>query len=268
MTALILLCMIADPWADNSPEVHYGEGGGYGQPFYPENILGPPDPAATPYFPSYGENNLLTPGKDGWVVVEFTDNSIIDGPGPDFTVFENVLDTGSGYFQECAYIEVSQNGLYWVPFPWNGTTLEGLAGLMPTTGADPTNPAVSGGDLFDLEDIGLNWVRFVKLTDCGDSAADGGLFDLDAVVAVNWSTGIEEEEARPDPFCVTSPFSSTFTVLTEETGTLYCYTADGRNAGQWQVDGTQTTISSSGLPQGVVFFVLNRCTASAVRLLN
>lgn len=265
--ALMLLCITADPWADASPAVGYGPGAGYGQSYYPENILGPPDPTATPTSPAFGENNLLTLGTDGWVVLEFSDNSIINESGPDFTVFENVMDTGSGYFQECAYVEVSQDGEYWIQFPWNGTTLEGLAGLMPTTGEDPTNPEVSGGDQFDLEDLGLEWVRFVKLTDCGSAVSDGGLFDLDAVAAVNWSTGIEEITML-EPLSITSPFSASFTVRTQDTGILSCYTIDGRIADRWQVFGESATLNSSSLPSGVLFFVLNESSISAVKLRN
>ncbi len=266
MIALIVLCVTADPWADASPAVEYGPGAGYGQAYYPENILGPPDPAATPSAPSFGENNLLTLGTDGWVVLEFTDNSIINGTGADFTVFENVMDTGSGYFQECAFVEVSQDGEYWILFPWNAETLEGLAGLMPTTGEDPTNPAVSGGDQFDLEILGLDWIRFVRLTDCGNSVSDGGLFDLDAVAAVNWSTGIQEVDSSLPLLAVTSPFSGCFSVATEESGTLLCYTMDGRLAGSWPVHGVLETIGSSNLPNGVLLFVLNNSSTSAVKL--
>ncbi len=268
LISLILLCITADPWADASPGVEYGPGAGYGQSYYPDNILGPPDPSATPTSPSFGENNLLTLGKDGWVVLEFTDNSIINEPGADFTVFENVMDTGSGYFQECAFVEVSQDGEYWIPFPWNASTLEGLAGLMPTTGDDPTNPSVSGGDQFDLEVLGLDWVRFVRLTDCGDSVTDGGLFDLDAVVAVNWSTGIEGSAVSPFSISVTSPFSTSFTVNTEDSGTLLCYTVDGRIAGKWQLNGQSITLNASALPSGVLHFVLKESSFSAVKLMN
>ncbi len=267
MIALVLLCMMADPWADNSPAVEYGPGAGYGQSFYPDNILGPPDPAATPTSPSFGENNLLTLGSDGWVVLEFTDNSIINEPGPDFTVFENVMDSGSGYFQECAFVDVSQDGQYWIRFPWDETTLEGLAGLLPTTGQDPLNPEISGGDQFDLEELGLEWVRFVRLTDCGDSVSDGGLFDLDAVAAVNSSTGIEEN-TLPATLSITSPFTSSFTIASKETGTLSCYTVDGRKAGQWQHSGLPETHDTSQLPCGVFYFVINQSTISAVKLIN
>lgn len=259
--------MTADPWADASPAVEYGPGAGYGQSFYPENILGPPDPSATPTSPSFGENNLLTLGSDGWVILEFSDNSIINEPGPDFTVFENVMDTGSGYFQECAFVDVSQDGQYWISFPWNETTLEGLAGLMPTTGEDPLNPAISGGDQFDLEQLGLEWVRFVRLTDCGEAVSDGGLFDLDAVAAVHSSTGIEETTLQA-PLSITSPFTESFTVSTTEEGTLSCYTIDGRLAKHWQHSGMPETFDASELPGGVLYFVLNQSTMSAVKLTN
>ncbi len=267
MIALVLLCITADPWADGSPAVEYGPGAGYGQSYYPENILGPPDPDATPTYPSFGENNLLTLGKDGWVVLEFTDNSIINEPGADFTVFENVMETGSGYFQECAFVEVSQDGQYWILFPWDAATREGLAGLMPTTGEDPTDPSVSGGDQFDLEDVGLEWVRFVRLTDCGDAVSDGGLFDLDAVAAINWSAEIEQAVVLSTQLSITSPFYSSFTVISEETGILSCYTIDGRIAGSWQISGQSENLDASTLPTGVLLFVLNEASFSAVKLL-
>lgn len=265
MIIILLITMLADPWADASPSVEYGSGAGYGQSYYPENILGPPDPTATPSSPAFGESNLLTLGKNGWVVLEFTDNSIVNEQGADFSVFENVLDTGSGYFQECAFVEVSQDGQYWIHFPWDAETLEGLAGVMPTTGEDPTNPAVSGGDQFDLETLELDWIRFIRLTDCGDSVSDGGLFDLDAIAAINWTTGIEEENVTPQ-ISITSPFSSSFSITAEETGVLSCYTIDGRKLEQWTLEGQSSTLNSLSLPPGILFFVLNGSTASAVKL--
>jgi hypothetical protein len=266
MTILLLLCLAADPWGDASPFVQYGEGAGYGQAYYPDNILGPPDPEATPQSPAVGEDELLTLGKDGIVVVEFTDNTIIDGEGPDFTVFENVLQTGSGFFRECAFVEVGQSGDDWIMFPYDTGTLEGLAGVWPTTGEDPTDPAVSGGDQFDLADLGLDWIRFVRLTDCGDAVIDGGLFDLDAIAAVNWTTGIEPVAPSPATLAVTSPFCSSFTVTASETGTIRCYTADGRLAGVWQSPGTAQTVDASRIPPGVLLFVLNGSYCSGVKL--
>lgn len=268
MIAFIILSLIADPWGDASPFVEYGEGAGYGQAYYPENILGPPDPEATPESPAVGEDQLLTLGKNGIIVVEFTDNTVIDGEGPDFSVFENVLDTGAGFFQECAFVEVSQDGVNWIMFPYDGETLEGLAGVWPTTGQDPTNPEVSGGDQFDLETLGLEWIRFVRLTDCGDSVQDGGLFDLDAVASINWTTGIQEGYETAALLRVTSPFSTTFTVTAGESGTLRCYTTDGRLAGEWNVGEGPMSIQAEQIPSGNVFFKLNSSFCSAVKLVN
>ncbi len=268
MILLLLLSLTADPWADGSPFVEYGQGAGYGQAYYPENILGPPDPDATPQSPAVGEDELLTLGKNGAVVLEFIDNAIVNGEGPDFTVFENVMQTGAGYFRECAFVEVSQNGDYWVMFPWNAETLEGLAGVWPTTGDDPTDPSVSGGDQFDLADLGLNWVRFVRLTDCGDAVSDDGLFDLDAVTAVNSTTGINSSVDPPAWLRVSSPFTSSFQVVTDESGTLNCYTADGRLAGEWQLEAGTHFVPSSALPSGLLLFQLNEYSCTAVRIFN
>jgi len=269
MFVLLILSVIINPWADSSPAVEYGDGAGYGQAYYPDNILGPPDPGATPSNPSFGENNLLTLGKDGWVVLEFTDNSITNEDGPDFTVFENVLETSQGYFQECAFVEVSQDGEYWLMFPWDSITLEGLAGVYPTTGQDPTNPEISGGDQFDLETLDLDWVRFVRLTDCGDAVNDGGLFDLDAIASINWSTGITEgNSAHRQPFSINSPFSYSFTIDTECSGILSCYAIDGRLANEWVIQEGQTSLSAESLPTGVLFFVFDNSSVSAVKLLN
>lgn len=267
-TALILAALLADPWGDGSPAVQYGPGAGYGQAYYPDNILGPPDPDATPSVPAVGEDELLTLGKDGWVVIEFTDNTVIDGVGVDFTVFENVMYTGSGYFRECAFVEVSQDGVNWTMFPWNGETFEGLAGVWPTTGDDPTDPQVSGGDQFDLADIDMDWIRFIRLTDCGDSVADGGLCDIDAVAAVNSTTGIEGAVPEAVPLKVSSPFSSSFTVTAGCPGTLLCHSMDGRLRGSWEVaEGTQTVFTGD-VPAGVLFFSMNGNRCSAVRILR
>lgn len=268
MIALMILCLSADPWGDASPGVQYGPGAGYGQAYYPDNILGPPDPDATPSSPAVGEDQLLTLGKDGWVVIEFTDNTVINGPGADFTVFENVMQSGSGYFRECAFVEVSQDGVNWTMFPFDTETLEGLAGVWPTTGEDPTNPAVSGGDQFDLEDASLEWIRYIRLTDCGDSVDDGGLFDLDAVAAINGTTGIDEQSFIPASLVISSPLTSVVTVNTAQTGTLRCYTADGRLAEEWNIAGQTQEFSSEHLPPGVLFFTLNRSGCTAVKLVN
>lgn len=268
MMFLMMIFVLADPWGDASPAVHYGEGAGFGQSFYPENILGPPCPDASPTSPAHTEDELLTLGKDGWIVIQFTDNIVVNGPGPDFTVFENVMETPSGYFRELAFVEVSQDGELWTMFPWNGETFEGLAGVWPTTGEDPTNPEVSGGDQFDLDDVGLDWISWIRITDCGDSVQDGGLFDLDAVAAIHWTTGIQLEALPSFPLCISSPFTETFTAVSGDTGALQCYSLDGRLLNEWQMNGTLQTLYAGDLPSGPLLFKLNQTSFSAIKLAN
>ena len=252
---LLLLTVLAqggDPWADWSELVEYGEGAGFGQEYYPGNILGPPDPEATPEVPSSSPEELLTLGEDGWVVVEFTDNVVTDGPGPDLTVFENVMDLGGGdYFRECAFVEVSRDGETWTRFPWDPQTLEGLAGVWPTTGGDPTDPEVSGGDQFDLADLGLSWITRVRLVDCGALVEDDGLFDLDAVVAVHWETGVDGPSTAAGPMLqAVSPFRSSLTVKVSSPGLLRIFSADGRLLRSTRLPAGTSSLDASCLPAG------------------
>jgi hypothetical protein len=54
-----------------------------------------------------------------------------------------------------------------------------------TNDIDPTDPAVAGGDAFDLADIGVSRARFVRITDRADLDGQNGVYDLDAVAIVN-----------------------------------------------------------------------------------
>ncbi len=193
----------SDPWADSVVVFQPGEGQNFGQDpaYFPRNVLGPPDSTATPTRASTDPNEILSLGLGGRIVLAFTDNLIINGPGPDFTVFENAFIRQFGPkqglpFAEPARVAVSRDGVHFVTFPFDSLTLKGLAGVTPTNGAaDPTDPDSSGGDSFDLADVGLDTVRFVELVDVTaiiknnpdhpywDPTLSG--FDLDAVVAVN-----------------------------------------------------------------------------------
>jgi len=102
-------------------------------------------------------------------------------------------------------------------------SLESVAGLNPTNGSqDPQDPAVSGGDAFDLDTLGLSVIRYIRLTDSEGLFVDGGVsFDFDAVVGINSRpilTAIEpsastKENATlslknfPNPFNLTTTFN-------------------------------------------------------------
>ncbi|MFN2350612.1 MAG: hypothetical protein ABR497_01560, partial [Kiritimatiellia bacterium] len=135
-----------------------------------------------------------------------------------------------------AVVSVSQDGLHWQQFPvrfsprFDPATGElnlkhpycyhtGFAGVNPVLSngldPDPTDPQVSGGDSFDIAELGLEWIRYVRIQSTGNRwlhDADGVLihhtddfgaasrgdskagFDLDAIAAV-WLEKVVAQEA-------------------------------------------------------------------------
>ena len=195
----------SDPWSDAVVSFTPGEGAGFGENFFPENVLGPPDPdpGLSEFNPSSKPQEILSLGTGGEIVLEFSDNVIVDGEGVDFTVFENVFLNSfdnNKPFIEAAFVAVSMDGVNFVEFPWDTTTYAGFAGVTPMKdNQHPTDPTLSGGDSFDLADVGLTYARFVKLTDIGTLKQEGafnGDFDLDAVVAVNSAAEIPTSVAN------------------------------------------------------------------------
>ena len=210
------------PWADAVVSFTPGEGAGFGGNYFPANVLGPPDQSAglNEYSSTNKPQEILSLGNGGEIVLSFDDNYIIDGEGADFTVFENafisVLDNKP--FVEAGIVAVSQDGLNFVEFPYDTATWAGLAGVTPTKdNYHFTDPTVSGGDPFDLADVGLEWARFVKITDLGNIKKEGtwnGDFDLDAVVAINYEAGlptlVNEKEAAPHRFELAQNYPNPF----------------------------------------------------------
>ncbi len=169
----------------------------------------------------------------GSITIRFTNNIVVDGQGSDFTIFENAFRerNSDSYWIEPAVVDVSADGVTYYRFPFDfvphykedGTLnlsnpfsyAEGFAGVRPVlsvgTQPSPIDPAVSGGDHFDLSalpGLPLKWIQYVRITSTGDGylrdkngdivrhsndpftwAASGtgnSGFDLDAVGAVNF----------------------------------------------------------------------------------
>jgi hypothetical protein len=201
----------AEPFLDAVVAVTFGTAGGGGAP---ANVLGPPHGLGA----FQGTLHTLSLGLGGSITVAFTDNAIVDGPGPDLTVFENAfllsgLQTGTP-FAEPGTVSVSADGEDWVTFacaldqppyhpgcagvyPVFATEQDPSAALTPSTApiADLvgvpfetfTAPAGSGGDSFDLAAVGLAAARFVRIDAGLQRMGLDGLagFDLDAVAAVH-----------------------------------------------------------------------------------
>lgn len=182
------------PFIDRVVMFQRGSGGGSGEDKLPDIVLGPPQGGGK----LKAGRDVLSLGEGGSITVEFVDNEVVDGNGPDFIVFENPFlaapgdDPDFGFF-ELAKVEVSFDSETWTEFPYDTGSRKGCAGHHPVLAnaekneIDPTDPKVAGGDAFDLKEIGVKVVRFVRITDVqsfgGDEGAAG--FDLDAVAAVH-----------------------------------------------------------------------------------
>lgn len=242
---LLTHTLYADACIDRIVDVHYGSYAGFGQNELPDCVLGPPQGAGL----SGGSLHVLSLGNGGSITLEFVDNLPQNGVGADLIVFENAFFVGgdSNYaFAEAAFVEVSQDGVTFFRFPndYNPdgepvnhpSNWMGFAGILPVmshpdNGIDPTDPLVSGGDLFDLDDVGLDWIRFVRIIDTdeppdaamdddGDSIYDPAVtsegnsgFDLDAICAVH-SVDIATPTPAPEPSVSPTPDRTSTPVVT------------------------------------------------------
>ena len=175
----------------------------------PAQALDLPDQSAI----TEGALDVVALGTGGSITLAFVNNVIVDGPGPDFIVFENAFfclppDDASddyGVFAEPVIVEVSDDGVNWARHPYDAASLAalggtgcadraaieklvGLAGITPTYGGINIVPddllvwdaagtaGVSGwgGDAFDLSDFGLTTARFIRLTDAGTNVGFPG----------------------------------------------------------------------------------------------
>jgi len=177
------------PYAVSVERFEAGANAGFGADDFPEVVLGPPG----------GSLDVLSLGVGGDIVLGLGDRDMIDGPGADFVVFENpfyVSGDPTQVFAELAEVSVSLDGSSWSTFTCDVEgdgmgRFPGCAGWTPTAAYDaealiPLDPAVSGGDAFDLAELGVERARFVRIRDLAEEGAgNSGGFDLDAVGAVH-----------------------------------------------------------------------------------
>jgi hypothetical protein len=172
-------------------EHSFGTGQDFGQDTFPAPVLGPPAGGGC----CKGSLDVTSLGEGGFVTLEFANNSIVDGPGPDFIVFENAFQVDesdpASVFAELGSVAVSEDGETWVGYECQAAEypFTGCAGWRPTlANADESelgllDPEAAGGDAFDLAELGLESARYVRIEDWPDE--DESTFDLDAVGIVN-----------------------------------------------------------------------------------
>ncbi len=175
-----------------------GQNSGQSPEFFPNNIFGKPDKSASETVPASNPSDVCSLGLGGEIIVAFKDFEIVDGPGVDFTIFENAFlnPVTNKLFVEPAVVSVSYDGIHFTQFPFDSLTLDGCAGITPTHGKeDCFNPELSGGDSFDLATIGLQSIRYIRIKDISQILLDNPQhpfydpiitgFDLDAVCGLH-----------------------------------------------------------------------------------
>jgi hypothetical protein len=192
--------LAADRFVTSVVSVTYGMCAGYGQSDMPGVVLGPPVGGGA----SEGSTNVVSLGNGGEIVLSFAPNSIVDGPGTDFIVFENPFFIGgsmTSVFAEPGEVSVSDDGTTWTVFPCTATAPPyGMCAgwhpvySSPSNGISPVDPTMAGGDPFDLKDVGVVSAKYVRIRDMTSSTEtcpstnpkpDSNGFDLDAVSIVN-----------------------------------------------------------------------------------
>ncbi len=187
----------ADPWLDAVKRFDVGAGAGFGQESFPFVVLGRPEGGGA----VMQSTDVLSLGEGGSIIGVFRDNLVYDGPGDDLVVYENAFHVGSPdgpLFTEFGYVEVSADNRDWYRFEFDAETAEGLAGRQAVLAnseneIDPLSEE-AGGDRFDIADVGLAFVRFVRIVDVDGAIEDRGDFvppagkggfDLDAMGAIH-----------------------------------------------------------------------------------
>ena len=196
-----------DPFATSVVDFQQGPGSGL---FDPAVALGGPRGGGL----GSGSVDVVSLGVGGHVTLGF-DVTITDGPGADFIVFENGFEFGGAVFAEVAFVEVSSNGVDFArlpsrydgppgPLPPFGNvpygSFTGLVGGVPVLAnvdsnmIDPLDPAVGGGDAYDLTSlvghplvasglVQLDAIREVRIVD-----AEAGV-DTDSNGVLVWDNG-------------------------------------------------------------------------------
>ena len=194
-------------WETSANEVQYspsfaervhqfepGPNSGFGATKMPDVVLGAPQGAGL----YSGSTDVVSLGLGGVIILDFGSKRVLDGPGPDLVVYENAFYTigAPEYpFSEFGVVSVSVDGKQWHSFPCDPSqetpeSWEGCAGWTPVYNSlketeDPVHPLDLGGDAFDLADLGLDEIRYVRIHDLSEHGfSPSAVFDLDAVAAI------------------------------------------------------------------------------------
>jgi hypothetical protein len=137
-----------------------------------------------------GRTHVYSLGKAGTITLAF-DDAIVNGPGPDFAVFENGFYAGDSMFAEFAFVEVATTTNAWARFPVTtfATNPVGPFDMVEVSRTDGVagKTALEFGAPFDLE-----WLRH-------HPNVTNGLVDLDRIAYIRM-IDIIGDGTTPDSF--------------------------------------------------------------------
>lgn len=175
-----------------------GECSGFGAPDMPQIIQGPPVGAGD----LKGSFDVVSLGIGGEIIVSVEPNAVVDGPGPDFIVFENAFYASGNPAEPAAdlgEVSVSDDGTTWKTYPCTpgpSAPYGACAGWHPVysapgNGISPVDPTKAGGEAYDLATVGLTSARFIRIKDLSTGSCNvtpkpiNAGFDLDGIAVVN-----------------------------------------------------------------------------------
>lgn len=181
------------PYATSVASFAPGPGGGFGSDMLRDAVTGWPSGGET----WRGSTDVVSLGVEGEIVVRLGQD-LVDAEGADLLIFENpfFVSGSDRVFVEPGAVAVSADQVTWYEWPCDPVApdydfcagIHPVVAATPEAGPNPRDPAVAGGDAFDLADLGETFaepIRFVRIRDLGLSprfAAGADGFDLDAVV--------------------------------------------------------------------------------------
>ncbi len=168
-TAIYMDSSIIVSWATGYKDTIYGEDVD-NQWKTPEKALGKAQGTS---------GDIVCLGRYGEITFTF-DTVIVNREGPDFVTFENGL---SDTFLELGWVEVSKDGITFIRFPNHSLTedpVDAFGDIDPTKITGYCSKYKQGyGTPFELDSVGLDTIRFVKLIDI---AGEGNAYDSDGHV--------------------------------------------------------------------------------------